>query len=517
MDNLLPMVSLVIIDEAGNEQKLKMKSTKGEIIDAVALPILDYMLSSYRDLDRYLEAALQNHWFNSSNVTVKIVGTDDKEYALPFENKNTELIFRCSESASYRGKNCYIEKGDAPKQVSNQEFEGFFNEFISNVLDDVGYELISQGFFEKWDGFTTLLNEYHSLNEKEDDMYASSRANALEKSFYFSKTPATIEDYLRHYAIFREALFFNQQCQILRNERRKIEEEKRKEQKIQGKKIAPKTKEKVKLVEKHEASYFAEKRSLCYIIGNNCEPLILETLLPDELDDFITEHFNNAKEVRREYQEKIKAYILKHKAYVQEIRELIQNEQYSGQVAILAHQEDGGFIRLSDGTYLRYPVVYSKTFKQVKDLYCNIDRFRKQYTEISKKDRILTDRIGVKRAEKNCSPLVDKLTEVIEQLEEDKRITKEELTTVLGKINTIISDMQDLEEADYKRSADNLKYGRIFSPHISKSVRFVSATAIKPSYKMHLDEWARQLQDSPYRYDEIRFIMRHLRKKKIFD
>ena len=496
--------SLVIVDENGNSQKLKMRNSKGVLCEEIALPILDYMLSSYNNLERYFEEALKNKWITSSNVEVKIISEDGIEYDLPF-GKHVETIFRCSESAAFRGGIRYIEKGNGPQMVSYKEFEEFFNEFLFNVLSEEGINLVKKDYFEKYKEFSNTLKKYQQLNEKEDDMYANSRSNSLEKGFSSCRNPKTIEDYLRDYSIFRDSLAFIRECEKERKKEKKVTK------KIKGAKIVDKKKT---LDQKKPAQYYANKRSLCYIIGNNSVPLILMTTTSNELDDYIIENFKDAKEIKRKYKEQIETYILENREYVTKIREQINNNKYSGQLAILEHNDKGVFRRLSNGQYLRFPVIYTSTFKGVRKLYCNIERLKKQFDDLNKSIRRKENEILVEEARLNYLNLQDKLVEVVGKLEAQKQITVDEKQKTLEEIQKIITDMQELEKHDYENfGGDNSLMPRIFSKHVSNEIRFVSATSIPKSYKIALDEWAKSLIESDYKYDHIRFILRHLRKK----
>lgn len=507
--NEIIMVSLVIQDEKNNCVKLKMKDSYGQICEEVALPVLDYMLSSYKSLDRYFEEALKNNWITSSNVTVKIISNDGKEYALPFD-KNVETIYRCSEAAIFRGGKVFIEKGNEPKMVSAQEFEGFFNEFLYSVLSEAGKYLVEHGYFEKYSTFESTLKEYQSLNEKEDDIYAESRANTLEKGFSSCRNPKTIEDYLRNYSIFRDSLEFIRECKNLKLEQKKEEKNK----KVKGQVVPDRKRE---LFKKREASYYVGKRSLCYIIGNNAAPLILETDTPSKLDDFVRENFKDAKDVKKRYKEQIVEYIKMNKDYVIQIRNTIHNENYNGQLAILEYNEDGTFKRLSGGQYFRLPVIYTSTFNRINKLYCNIDTLKRQYMQLGHEERKLQNQILVEKARHQYLGLQNQLVEVVNKLEEEQKITTQERQKTLEEMKQIISDMQELEKEDYLFEKSGFKTRpRMFAPHISDEVRYVRAEAIPKSYKIALDEWAKQIQTSDYKYDHIRFIMRHLRKKNNF-
>ena len=76
--------------------------------------------------------------------------------------------------------------------------------------------------------------------------------------------------------------------------------------------------------------------------------------------------------------------------------------------------------------------------------------------------------------------------------------------------------MKDLEQADYNATLENARRNRIFSRRIANIIGFARFTTIDKRYKGALDDWAKQIVDSPYRYDYIRFIMRELRKKNNF-
>ena len=512
------MASLVIQDNMGNCSKLKMRDSYGNICDEVALPVLDYMLSSYKSLERYFEEALKNNWIYSSKVTVKIVSSDGKEYALPFD-KHVETIYRCAEAAIFRGGKTFIEKGNEPKMVSANEFEGFFNEFLYCLSSDVGETLINQGYFSNYSAFEYILKEYQDLRAKEDDMYAESRACALEKGFSTCRSPRTIVDYLRNYYIFRDSLEFIHECQKLKLETKvepkqetKVEpKQDEKTNKIKGPMISNKKRE---LYQKHEASYYVGKRSLCYIIGNNAAPLILETDTPSKLDDFVRENFKDAKDVRKRYKDQIIEYIKMNKDYVIQIREAISNPNYNGQLAILEYNPDGTFKKLRDGKYFRLPVIYTSTFNRINKLYCNIDALRKQYEQLNTEETRLTNKIRVEQARQEYLGLQNQLVEVMNKLEEQRKITAEERYQKLEEMKKIISDMQDLEQTDYFCHLSGLKARpRMFTKKQADAIRFVRAEHIPRTYKIHLDEWAKQIKNSDYKYDHIRFILRHLRIK----
>lgn len=498
------MVSLIIEDVSGNIQKLQMRDSKGELHEEVVLPILDYMLSSYKSLERYFEEALKNKWLSSSDVKVKIVSTDGIEYELPF-GKNVETIFRCSESTIYKGGKRYIEKGTEPQMVSSKEFEDFFNEFLYATLSEEGTKLVEQGHFKKYYGFEHILKEYQQLNQKEDDMYAQSRINCLEKGFSSCRNPKTIEDFLRDYYIFRDSLKFISECDKLKKQKKE-----NKNSKIKGQIIPEKKKG---LVEKHKASYYKGKRSLCFIIGNNATPLIIRTDFPKELDDYVVQNFQNSKDIKRAYKDEITEYIKQNKEYVKQIRTLIGNEKYNGQLAILEHNDDGSFKRLTGGQYFRFPVIYTSTFNNISKLYCNIDLLRKKALEAEKNVIRKNNEITVKTAEYEFTGLQDKLADVVSKLEEEKRISADEKQKALEDMKQIIEDMKDLEQADYNIAKGSDLRLRMFSNKVISQIRYTTATRIKRSYKMALDEWAKSIQKSDYKYDHIRFILRQLRKK----
>lgn len=509
----VPVVNLVIEHADGTKENIKFRNQSGNLQDEIELSMLDYMISSYRDLEHYLDKALSSHWFDPKDSTIKIVGKDGREYPLPFENNNRDVIFRCSESAIYGGGKYYITKGDKPHEVSNQEFLDFFTEFLSNVLSDEGIELINKGYFSK-DTFNQLLIRYYNYKEKDDDIYAQMNAASLEKGFTVSKNaPISIEDYLRYYLLFREGISFNIECKVKRNkkevEEEKIRREEKKSEDIKPSKVAY-------FVKQSSSDDFALKRSLCFIIGNNCEPLILKTDNPEELDDYIVDNYKSSKEIRRAFKDEITAYVYAHKEYVKQIRELIHNSSYSGQVAILAHDSEGNFIRTSDGAYYRYPVIYSTTFKNVRKLYCNIERFKRQYKEEKKNFERLENEELVAKSRLAYNDLEEGLKEAIAQLEEAKKISKASLQELNQKITGIIETMKDLEQADYNATLENARRNRIFSRRIANIIGFARFTTIDKRYKGALDDWAKQIVDSPYRYDYIRFIMRELRKKNNF-
>ncbi len=501
------MASLVIEYKDGQKGKLKMMDSKGIIHEEISLAVLDYMLSSHSSLERYLEVARASNWIQSTDVTLKIVDTTGEEYPLPFSTKYNEIIYKCSESAVYKGKGKYIEKSDDIQAVSNMEFQDFFQDFTSNILDDEGNILLKQGYFASFSEFETLLKEYCALREKEDDMYAASQANRLEKDIFSNRTPRTIDDYLRIYPIFRKSISFIEKCVEKRNTKK---EERVK--KTKGKKIMQAQMKNPNL--KREASYYANKRSLCYLIGNNCEPLILKTMTPFELDHYIMDNYKEPREIRREYRSRIEEYILSHKEYVKEIRSRIQNPNYSGQLTILEHDQDGYFRRLGDNTYLRYPIIYSSTFKSVRNLYCNIDKFRHEAFEMRKNLKALENKIAYEKTKHEYGEIEANFQRVIANLEGEKGLTKEKLENAMTEIKTIMSDMQELEQLDYQESVSNIKHKRVFSKHESNLVRYAKGPIPKPEYKKVLDEWARSLKQSSTDYDNVRFILRHLRKKE---
>lgn len=491
------MVSLVTENQKHEIKKIQMKDSHGQVQESVSLALCDYMLSTFKDLASFFEWATENKCIPSKDVTLKIIGEDGKEYPLPFENR--DLVFRCSEASCFRGEQKYIVKGEENRMVSEAEFHDFFNEFLGNVISNEGHTVLVNGHFHSEPRFAEILENYHSKSQVEDDIWVSSELRRMEKSKFISyQNPKTIEDYLRIYPIFRDALSFNQKCDELRKQAISKEE---KETTIPS-------------IQQHDASYYRQKRSLCFVIGNGCEPLVLETDDPEKLDDYISENFASAKEVRRKYKDLIMDYILKNKEYVIKIRNQINNPSYNGQVTILSHDHDGGFTRLSDGAYMRYPVVYSKTFKDVRKLYVNIDKFKKNYNRLKSEEVRLDNQIISAKARSAYEELEHEMRETVQKLEEEKGVTKQELESVMNQIQTIISDMQDLEQTDYNESLHRSDEHRLFSPYISRMISFTNATNMPTGYKRKLDEWAKQLVNSPYRYDDVRFIMRFLRRKK---
>ncbi len=506
MENLsdVPVVSLILEHNDGTSEKIKFRNSSGELQDEIELSILDYMLSGYGDLEHYLDKDLSSHWLKSKDDKIKIVGKDGTIYPLPFENNNRDVIFRCSESAIFKGGKYYILKGDKPREVSNQEFLDFFTEFLTNVLSDEGIELIDENYFSS-KSFNNLLNRYFELKQKDDDIYAQMNAASLEKGYTVSReTPSTIEDYLRFYPIFREAISFNLECKNKRNEKE-----------VEAERIRREEKQKEESV-KDDSNDYSLKRSLCFIIGNNCEPLILKTALSEDLDDFIVENYKNSKDIRRAFKDQITEYVLAHKEYVKQIRSLIQNENYSGQVTILAHDLEGNFIKTADGAYYRYPVVYSKTFEHVRKLFCNIDRFKRQYQKEKKNYDSLRLQQLVNKSRIEYGDLEKDLKESVAKLEEDKKLSSENLKELNTKITNIIETMKDLEQADYNESLENENKPRLFSKRVANIIGFARIHTFDKTYKIALDDWARHIVDSPYRYDYIRFIMRELRKKNNF-
>lgn len=485
-------VSLIVSYENGKEAKVQFKKEpRKETTDTIDLALLDYMLSSFGSLERYIEeATAPNHrWILSKNVTLKIVGVDGTEYPLPFDTKYHDIIFKASEAVLFNGKTTFIEKGEGTHMVSKDEFHHFFNDFLAGILSDTGYRLLEGGYFKEYPSFETLLRKYYQLNQKEDDIYADAQMHSMEtNALSTAKSPKTIEDYLRNYSIFRMSISFNRTC----FENKKLEEKEPKKGKPQS---------------------FNTKRSLCYIVGNNCEPLVLKTMEAKDLDDYTIEHYIDRKQIIRENREIIEAYILKHQGYVKRIREASGNPKYSGQLTILEHNVDGGFKRLPSGKYMCFPILYTDAFKSVHNLYCDIDKFRREAKSKKMKLQSLENQIQSTQANMLYNNLEQNLKEVLEKLEEEKRVTKEELEKVMLDINRIIRDMQELEQQDYL-AAKNKNYHRLFSEHQAKEIRFTKSTRIKASYKKTLDEWAKAIENSTYRYDNIRSILHYLRKKE---
>lgn len=501
----VPMVSLVVTKSNGTKEKVKFKNSLGDLQDEVELSVLDYMLTIYRDLDSFFQRGLANRWFDSTTCDVEIIGKDGRIYPLPYENGNRDIIFRASESAVNKGALSYITKGDKPNEVSNQELMDFFNNFLTNVLSDDGIMLIRSNYFTV-PSFNELLISYYELRQKEDDPYSQMNAASLEKSYSVSKAPSTIEDYIRYYKLFRECVSFDKVCK-LKKELDRIDEigEVIKAPEIEESKISYE-------VKKEEPAKFESKRSLCFIIGNNCEPLILETMEATSLDDYIVDSFDSAKDVRRKFKDEITAYVYAHKDYVTSIRESIHNSSYTGQVAILEHDEDGKFKRTEEGMYFRYPVIYSDTFKHVKKLYCNIEKFRKAFKEASHESAKANNEYLVSRSLDLAGLKQDALE--LKQKEEMARIKGEDLTLIKGQMDEIITRMRELEKADYALSANDPTRERVFSPYVSRVI-FKSANGItSPEYKKALDEWAKTMSGSDKDYDAIRFIMRELRFKQ---
>lgn len=503
--------SLVVEYADGKSEKLKMKDAKGNVYEEISLATLDYMLSSYSSLERYLELALEANYISSKEATLKIFGNDGNMYPLPFETNYNGIIYKCSESACYKGNGMYIEKGDDVQTVSNMEFQDFFQDFISNILNDVGYQLLNEGYFSNFPNFDVLLKHYYVLSQKEDDMYVAFQTNRMEKDFSSIRNPRTIDDYLRNYNIFRRAVSFNLLCIEKRNEKIRPKEEvikKEDDKEFSTEKILK------PFYEKREASYYARKRSLCYIVGNNCEPLILKTMDADDLDHFIVENYHDPKAIRKEYREQIEAYVYKHKEYVAAIRNQINNHRYSGQLSILAHDSEGRFIRTGEGIYLRYPIIYSNAFSSVKSLYCNIDRFRKEAVKLRKKLDGVETKLAVQTTIAKHERVEESFRKVLEELEQEQKVTKEQLESTISEIKKIVEDMKELEEFDYNRSLENSNYKRFFSKQVSNTVRFVEGTIPQPSYKKILDSWLVSISNSSLTdYDQVRIILRELRRK----
>jgi hypothetical protein len=496
--NVSITASLLILYEDGKIDKLKMRDAKGDIHEEISLPILDYMLSSYSSLDRYLEKAFENHWIPSKQVTLKIVDQENREYPLPFETAYNDIIYKCAESAIYKGQGKYIENGNANQTVSNMEFQDFFQDFISNVLDDGGFHLIEKGYFSSFPVFSLILKEYYTLMQKEDDMYAMARANKLEKNFPSIRIPRSIDDYLRNYDVFRTSISFLETCKV-----KKQEKGTEKELDFIFESFPEET-----------AFDYAGKRSLCYIIGNNCEPLILKTMPAEELDHFIIDHYANSKEIKREYRNQIENYILEHKDYVTDIRNQLHNSKYSGQLSILAYDKEGKFVRTPESMYLRYPIIYSSAFKSIRSLYCNIDKFRKEAMRLHQNMQNGELKLAVEKTRRQYEKVEEKFCQTIEQLEKENKATKEQLEETVSQIKKIVEDMKELEQMDYQNSLADNNYRRIFSKQASNTVRFVEGTIPKPEYKKILDSWFVTISSrSCTNFDEIRIILRELRKK----
>ncbi len=501
MEEQSTKVSLLVIYENGDEAKLKIKDVNGQICDTIDLAVLDYMLASYGSMERYLEEAFKNQWIGSKNVVLRIIGQDGVIYPLPFTTKYNDIIFKASEAAIARGNKIYIEKGEENRTVSSSEFHEFFNLFLMNALSDEGWNLIQNDYFKKYPAFSALLEEYHDLSSKEDNIYTQARANQLEKYFSLGndisspRNPKTIDDFLRNYSIFRRAVSFNIKCLSDKNIMMRHEMENRKE------------------TQKQEGNQNGCIRSLCYIIGNNCAPLVLKTMEAVELDDYIMDHYEDAGQIRKENKEMIESYILSHKDYVAQIRKLIHDANYSGQLTILEHSPNGSFRRISNGKYLRLPLLFTKTFKNIRNLYCNVDKFRSQARKKRKELQQLDERISAEKAKYAYQQLEENLKKALEELQEEKKVTQKELDQVLSNIKRIVEDMKNLVQQD-DIASKKPNYHRLFSEHIAREVRFAKATRIGSNYKRTLDEWAAAIENSPYRYDNLRSILRYLRKKE---
>ncbi len=495
------LASLIVYDDAGKETKMQIKNQSGTISDMIDLAMLDYLLASYGSLERYLEVAINNAWLSSKNVTLKIVGTDGTIYPLPFETIYNGIIFKASECAMARGGSLYIEQGNENRMVDANEFSDFFKDFLDNVLSSEGFDLIKNDYFKDYSSFNALLKRYYELSQKEDDMFAQTEANRLEKSSFAGReianprSPSTINDFLRYYPIFRRSVSFNIKC--LQNHNRKIVNENRKESKRKA----------------EENKTYGQKRSLCYLIGNNCDPLILKTMPAYELDEYIQNHYTEAKEIREENKALIESYITSHWDYIEKIRTLVSDSNYSGRLTILEHNMDGTFKRLPTGSYLRYPILYNKTFEHVKSFYCNIDKFRLEAQRSKEKLKKIEKSINSTKAQMLYEELEGKLKTVLADLEKEKRITTENREQTMLTLQRIVYDMQKLEEADRKEAQKSPTHHRLFSEHASKTVRYLKAGTISKKQVDVIDEWGEAMNHSPYFYDHIRFILRTLRYK----
>ena len=502
MDQKRILASLIVYDETGKETKMQIRNQSGTIKDTIDLAMLDYLLASYSSLENYLEAAVRNGWISSKNVTLKIVGTDGTIYPLPFETVYNDIIFKASECAMARGNSLYIENGTGNRMVDSSEFSVFFKDFLDSVLSEEGFTLVKNDYFKDYPTFHSLIKKYHDLLQKEDDMFAQAEANQLEKKSFAGKeisnpkTPTTINDFLRYYPIFRRAISFNIKC--LQNRNHKILEENRKQEKWKNK----------------ENKSYEQKRSLCYLIGNNCAPLILRTMPAYALDTYIRNHYTDPKEIREENKELIESYIASHMDYIKKIRSLVSDPSYSGQLTILEHNMDGTFRRLPNGSYLRYPILYTKVFERVRNLYCNIDKFRLEAQRSRDRLKRIDERIHSTRAQMVYDELEEKLRTVLSDLEKEKRITTENRKQTMISLQRIVYDMQKLEKEDRVEVQNNPSHHRLFSEHASRIIRFIKASSIHKREVVAIDEWGEAMESSPYYYDSVRFILRTLRYKQ---
>lgn len=501
MDQKRILASLIVYDETGKETKMQIRDQLGVISDMIDLAMLDYLLSSYSSLESYLEAAVRNGWIPSKNVTLKIVGTDGTIYPLPFETVYNNIIFKASECAMARGNSLYIENGTENRTVDANEFSVFFKDFLDSVLSEEGIALVKSDYFKDYPSFNSLIQKYYDLSQKEDDMFAEAEASRLEKTSFAGKEisnpkiPTTINDFLRYYPIFRRAISFNIKC--LQNRNRKILEENREEIKWKNK----------------ENKFYDQKRSLCYLIGNNCAPLILRTMPAYKLDEYIRNHYTDSKEIREENKELIDSYIASHTDYIEKIRSLVSDPNYNGQLTILEHNMDGTFKRLPNGSYLRYPILYTKNFDLVGNLCCNMDKFRLEAQRLCDRLKRIEKRINSTKAQMVYEELEEKLRTVLSDLEEKKRITSENRKQTMISLQRIVYDMQNLEKEDQEEAQRNPSHHRLFSKHVSKTIHFMKAGTISRKQVSVIDEWGKAMENSPYFYDNVRFILRTLRYK----
>ena len=503
MDIQRVFASLIVCDEFGREIKMQIRNQSGTVSDTIDLAMLDYTLANYGSLDRYLEVAENNLWIPSRKVTLKLVGTDGTIYPLPFETAYNDIIFKASECAMARGNRVYIENGSGNQMVDSNEFSVFFNDFLGSVLSKEGFELINSNYFKNYPAFNDLIKRYYQLSQKEDDMFAQAEAHRLEKNSFAGKevsnpqNPVSINDFLRNYPIFRRAISFNIKCLEKRNS-----------------KIMRDANEKTVMSENKDSKIYEKQRSLCYLIGNNCAPLILKTMTASSLDKYTIEHYETPLDIKAENKELIEAYVNKHLAYVEHVRKVTSDSKYSGQLTILEHNEDGTFRRLPDGMYLRYPIIYTSLFEQVQDLYCNLARFRKEVRQTTGELKTLKQQIQATKVQAVYEDLEVKLKDALSELEEKKQITEKSRNETLESLKQIISDMQKLDREDKVEAKKNSNHHRLFSEHVSREIHYLKARKISTyQVKTINDVWEKEMKNSPYFYDQIRFILRTLRYK----
>lgn len=105
------------------------------------------------------------------------------------------------------------------------------------------------------------------------------------------------------------------------------------------------------------------QRYLSIVLDYNC--IISKTLIEDskyELDNYISNTFNNSNDVRKKYEKEIATFLYQNKDLIKHIEEK-NNKIYRGQIVILQVLEDGQIQRIK--------VIYKDDLKKVKELIKN--------------------------------------------------------------------------------------------------------------------------------------------------